>query len=177
MKKLGVLLANGFGLGLSPFASGTVGTLLAFPIVWAFCLLLEVPASGIWTFSGIMESPVRLVYQAVIAIGLSIVAIPICSVAEKHYKTKDDGRIVADEYLTFPICMIGLPWNPWVLLVAFLSCRFFDIIKPPPCNGLQSIGGGTGIVIDDVFASFYSLIFNHLFVWLILVRFVDLKVF
>jgi phosphatidylglycerophosphatase A len=177
MKKIAVLLANGFGLGLSPFASGTVGTLLALPIVWAFCRLLEVPASGIWSLAGILESPSSLVYQALIAIVLSVAAIPICSVAEKHYGTKDDGRIVADEYLTFPICMIGLPWIPWVLLTAFLSCRFFDIVKPPPCNGLQSIGGGTGIVIDDVFASFYSLIFNHAFVWLVLVRFVDLRVY
>jgi len=28
-----------------------------------------------------------------------------------------------------------------------------------------------------VFASFYSLIFNHAFVWLVLVRFVDLKIY
>jgi len=177
MKKIAVLLAHGFGLGLSPFASGTVGTLLALPIVWGFCRLLETPVDGVWTFAGILDSPIRLVYQGLIAIGLSIIAIPICSIAEKHYGTKDDGRIVADEYLTFPICMIGLPWNPWVLLIAFLSCRFFDITKPPPCNGLQSIGGGTGIVIDDVFASLYSLIFNHIVVWLVLARFVELKVF
>jgi phosphatidylglycerophosphatase A len=175
VKKIVVLLANGFGLGLSPVASGTVGTLLAFPIVWLFCRLLEVPADGgVWSFGAIIAQPVHLVYQALIAIVLSLIAIPICGVTEKVYGTKDDGRIVADEYLTFPICMIGLPWNPWVLAVAFLSCRFFDITKPPPANGLQGIGGGTGIVIDDVVASFYSLIFNHLFVWLVLARFVEL---
>jgi phosphatidylglycerophosphatase A len=28
------LLAMGFGTGLSPFAPGTVGTLLAFPLYW-----------------------------------------------------------------------------------------------------------------------------------------------
>jgi phosphatidylglycerophosphatase A len=175
MKKIAVLLANGFGLGLSPVASGTVGTLLAFPIVWAFCRILETPEGGVWTFGAVTASPQRLMYQVLIAVGLSLAAIPICGVAEKFYGTKDDGRIVADEYLTFPICMIGLPWNPWVLLVAFLSCRVFDIVKPPPANGLQGIGGGTGIVIDDVFASFYSLIFNHIFVWLVLARFVELK--
>ncbi len=175
MKKIAVLLANGFGLGLSPIASGTVGTLLAFPIVWGFCRLLEMPQGEVWTFSAVLAQRTGLMYQVLVAIALSLIAIPICGVAEKHYGTKDDGRVVADEYLTFPICMIGLPWNPWVLLVAFLSCRVFDIVKPPPANQLQSIGGGTGIVIDDVFASFYSLIFNHLFVWLVLARFVDIK--
>ncbi|MBT3194200.1 MAG: phosphatidylglycerophosphatase A [Verrucomicrobia bacterium] len=160
MKKLAVLLANGFGLGLSPIASGTVGTLLALPIVWLFCQLLEVSGGVVW--------------QCVIALGLSLLAIPICSVAEKHYGTKDDGRIVADEYLTFPICMIGLPWNPWVLLVAFLSCRFFDIVKPPPANQLQRIRGGFGIVVDDVMASLYSLAFNYLVFRFVLVKFVEL---
>ena len=122
-----------------------------------------------------LAQPGRLGIQVLMAAVLSLAAIPVCSVAEKYYGTKDDGRVVADEYLTFPICMIGLPWNPWVLLTAFLSCRFFDIIKPPPANALQSIGGGTGIVIDDVFASFYSLIFNQLFVWLVLAKFVELR--
>ena len=154
MKKFAVLLANGFGLGLSPVASGTVGTLLALPIVWFFCQLREVSGGIFW--------------QCGIALVLSLIAIPICSVAEKHYGTKDDGRIVADEYLTFPICMIGLPWNPWVLLIAFLSCRFFDIVKPAPANQLQRIHGGFGIVIDDVVASLYSLAFNVVVVHFVL---------
>jgi phosphatidylglycerophosphatase A len=161
MKKLAILLANGFGLGLSPVASGTVGTLLALPIVWFFCQLQEVSGGIFW--------------QCGIALVLSLIAIPICSVAEKHYGTKDDGRIVADEYLTFPICMIGLPWNPWVLLIAFLSCRFFDIVKPAPANQLQRIHGGFGIVIDDVVASLYSLAFNVVVVHFVLVRFVNIN--
>jgi len=161
MKKLAVLLANGFGLGLSPVASGTVGTLLALPIVWWFCQLLESPGG----MFGIL-------IQCAVAIALCLVAIPICSVAEKHYGTKDDGRIVADEYLTFPICMIGLPWNFWVLLIAFLSCRFFDIVKPAPANQLQRIHGGFGIVIDDVVASLYSLAFNVVVVHFVLGKFI-----
>jgi phosphatidylglycerophosphatase A len=161
MKKFALLLANGFGLGLSPVASGTVGTLLALPIVWFFCQLLEVSGAIFWQFG--------------VALVLSLIAIPICGVAEKHYGTKDDGRIVADEYLTFPICMIGLPWNPWVLLIAFLSCRFFDIVKPAPANQLQRIHGGFGIVIDDVVASLYSLAFNVVVVHFVLGDFINVN--
>jgi phosphatidylglycerophosphatase A len=148
-------LAVGLGLGLIPFASGTFGTLLALPIIWLFWVWIQVGVLG----------------QVVLGAVLSVLAIPICSVAERYYKTKDDGRIVADEYMTFPLCMIGLPWHPGVLIMAFLSCRFFDIAKPAPANQLQRVKGGTGIVIDDVVASLYSLLFNHAVYWLVLKRF------
>ena len=153
--RVAVWLATGFGLGLMPVASGTFGTLLALPIIWLLWAHWEI----------------GLVWQGVIAAGLSLAAIPVCSVAERYFGTKDDGRIVADEYMTFPLSMIGLPWNPWVLLTAFLSCRFFDIAKPAPANQLQRIKGGTGIVIDDVVASLYSLLFNHVVYWSVLKRF------
>jgi len=152
--RVAVMLATGLGLGLIPVASGTFGTLLALPIVWFF-----------WDKLGFHWG-----WQAALAAGLSVVAIPICGAAERHYGTKDDGRIVADEYLTFPLCMIGLPWNPWVVLMAFLTCRCFDIFKPAPANQLQAVKGGLGIVIDDVVASVYSLAVNHAIYWLILRR-------
>ncbi len=150
MKRISVFLACGFGLGYSPVASGTVGTLLAFPFVWGMSFLLDLPHGVLW--------------QTAFAILLCFIAIPICDAAENKYGGKDDGRIVADEYLTFPLCMIGLPFNPWVLLVAFLSCRFFDIVKIPPARNLENLSGGLGIVADDVAASLYSLAVNWLIV-------------
>jgi phosphatidylglycerophosphatase A len=154
-EKAALMLATGFGLGLAPVASGTFGTILALPLVWF-----------VWKWLNL-----GIGWQAGLGVVLSLVAIPVCGVAERQYGTKDDGRIVADEYMTFPLCMIGLPWNPWMVLVAFLSCRFFDIAKPAPADQLQRIKGGTGIVIDDVVASVYSLMFNHLVYWLVLHRF------
>jgi phosphatidylglycerophosphatase A len=99
-----------------------------------------------------------------------MVAVPICDAAEKHFGKKDPHCIVADEYLTFPISMIGLPvaWNTWwILPIAFVSNRFFDIVKLPPANQLQRLHGGLGIVIDDVFAALYSLAANHAVYYLI----------
>jgi phosphatidylglycerophosphatase A len=49
--------------------------------------------------------------------------------------------------------------------VAFVLSRINDIIKPPPARQLQSIRGGLGIVIDDVFASLYTLAMNHALVY------------
>ena len=144
-------LATGFGTGFSPFASGTVGTCIALPMVWA-----------VWQY--LPDWPLQLVF----AVALTLLAIPICGLAEKHYQTKDDGRIVADEYLIFPICMIGLPVQPVMLAVAFITARIFDIWKPQPANRLQSVKGGLGIVLDDVIAALYSLGVNHLVYHLIL---------
>jgi phosphatidylglycerophosphatase A len=146
--RIAVFFATGFGLGWSPVASGTFGSLPGVGIV-----LLVWPAP--WPL------------QALLALATSLCAIPLCDAAERHFGKKDDHRIVADEYLTFPICMIGLPLIPWVLGLAFLTNRFFDIIKPPPARGLQSLNGGLGIVSDDVFSSLYSLALNHGLYWLI----------
>lgn len=151
-KNIAVAAATGFGLGLSPIASGTTGTLLGIPII--FCL------APVWS------GPV--IWQICCGVVLAIAAVPLCDLAEKHFKRKDDGRIVADEYLTFPIGMIGLPICIPVLIMAFLTNRFFDIIKPPPARRLQNLPGGLGIVADDVVSALYSLALNHLVFWLLI---------
>lgn len=138
--------ATGFGLGLSPIASGTTGALLGVLII--FCL------STVWA------GPV--IWQIGCGVILTVAAVPLCDIAEKYFKRKDDGRIVADEYLTFPIGMIGLPICIPVLIMAFLTNRFFDIIKPPPARRLQNLPGGLGIVADDAVSVLYSLALNHI---------------
>lgn len=144
-KYLAVAAATGFGLGLSPFASGTTGALLGIPLM--FCL------SAVWT------GPI--VWQICCCVILAVAALPLCDVAEKHFNRKDDRRIVADEYLTFPICMIGLPICIPALGLAFITNRIFDILKPPPAGWAQKLPGGFGIVADDTISALYSLALNH----------------
>ena len=143
-------LATGFGLGLAPVASGTFGSLLGLPLVYALAWLA-------WP------------WQVLATATLAVCAVPICGVAERVLGKKDDGRIVADEWMVLPVSFIGLPvleiarGGGWWLLPAFwLSTRVFDILKPPPARQLQSLHGGAGIVIDDVFAALYALAANHL---------------
>lgn len=80
---------------------------------------------------------------------------------ERQFGVKDDLRIVADEYLTFPLRMIGLLATAGALLLAFLTHRLCDILKPPPARSLQRLPGGWGIVLDDVIASVYALALNY----------------
>lgn len=140
-------VASGFGLGWIPVASGTFGTLPGVLIVVLLWPVLPMPA-----------------LQTAVALVLAAIAIPICGAAERSFGRKDDQRIVADEFLTFPICMIGLPvtldhW--WLVVMAFITFRICDILKPPPAHQLQRLHGGLGVVADDVFAALYSLGINH----------------
>jgi len=146
--RLTLLSATGFGLGLSSVASGTTGALLGIALAAALCGLS-------WPL------------QAAGAALLAAAAVPVCDRAERLLGVKDDRRIVADEYLTFPICTIGLPWpgRPGWLLVAFVVSRVLDVIKPPPAWQAQRLRGGLGVVADDVLSSLYALALNHALYW------------
>ena len=144
-KKLTLLLASGFGIGLvAPFAPGTFGSLPGLVLAYGVTMLplwLQIPLCTL----------------------LTILAVPICDVAEKILGIKDDGRISADEWMLFPLAVIGLPlaglpW--WEVALFFIVVRFVDIVKPYPCRRLQSIPGGRGIVVDDFVANLYSLAIN-----------------
>ena len=143
MKNLIKWIAVGFGTGLSPVMPGTVGTLVGLPLAWG---IMQIPCW--WSQSGF-------------CLAMAILAIPICEVAEKMIGGKDPGCIVADEYLTLPITVIGLT-SPWALLSGFILHRIFDITKPPPIRQLQNIHGGFGIVIDDFLAASIALDLNPL---------------
>jgi phosphatidylglycerophosphatase A len=149
-KRVAVALATGFGLGLSPVASGTVGSLLGVPLAYAVAPL---------TWPG----------QAAAVTLMILAAIPVCHTAERVFGKKDDGRVVADEYVTLPLCLIGIPWtaNLWLLPVAFVVHRVLDIWKPAPARQMQQIPGGPGIVLDDVVSSLYGLGIMHALWWAI----------
>lgn len=152
MIKLRTWLASGFGLGFAPFASGTFGSLPGLPLAWAINTYMGVPG------------------QIIAGLLLTLFAIWVCDVAEKAFGRKDPGQCVADEYLTFPICMIGLPvfGQPHglvIMAIAFVTNRVCDIIKPWPARGLQRLPSGLGITIDDAFACVYSLGLNHAIYW------------
>jgi phosphatidylglycerophosphatase A len=151
--------ATWFGLGYAPVASGTFGALPGALIAYGSAVAAQRSGAGVaWQVAG----------QALFALALSALAIPICGAAERLFGRKDDGRIVADETLTFPLCTIGLPLahgGAWMLAVAFVVNRACDVIKPPPARRLQELEGGLGIVIDDFIACLYALAINHAICW------------
>ena len=145
VRKLVLFIASGGGLGLvAPFAPGTFGSLAGVALAYA------VTALPLWA-----QIPAALV--------LTLAAIPVCTAAERILGVKDDGRITADEWMLFPVAVIGLPLAalPWPMMaVFFVVVRLVDIVKPCPARRLQSLPGGRGIVIDDFIANLYALAIN-----------------
>ena len=132
-------LATGFGLGLAPVAPGTFGSLIGLPLAW-------------WLLGRSTGQ------QAVIIALMLIAAVPVCHIAAWHYDGLDHGSIVADEYVAFPLAVLGLKAarHPLVLALAFGVYRFFDALKPPPIHLAEYVTGGLGIVFDDVIAALVS---------------------
>ena len=127
-------LAFGFGSGLSPKAPGTMGTIAAIPLWY---LLVQLPPQA---------------YLLVVAI-CAIVGIFICGSAADKLGVHDHGGIVWDEFVGFWVTMAFLPVSYVSVIVGFTLFRLFDIFKPWPISWLdKNIGGGLGIMIDDVVA-------------------------
>jgi len=56
------------------------------------------------------------------------------------------------------LSVLLVPRTPVVLLVAFLLFRLFDIWKPYPAYQSQALGGGLGVMVDDLIAGLYALV-------------------
>ena len=71
---------------------------------------------------------------------------------------EDSQSIVIDEVVGIFVTLSLVPVRPLSYAIGFLAFRVFDIIKPFPV-GLadRHIGGGFGVMLDDVLAAIYAL--------------------
>ena len=134
-------VALGFGAGLSPFAPGTFGTLVAIPIA----LLLDAHAS-------------EMAFAAVIVV-LFVLGTWSAQVTGRALRVPDHGSIVIDEVAAFLLVLFFTGVTPLRIAVAFALFRFFDIVKPPPIRQLDAaMKNGLGVMLDDVLAALYALV-------------------
>lgn len=139
-------LAIGFGSGLMPKAPGTFGTLAAIPV---YLMLIQF---DLWVFIGVTCL-------------VSILGIYICNYTSKALGVHDHSGIVIDEIAGYLITMIAVPFDWKWIIAGFILFRFFDILKPWPISWLdKKVGGGFGIMIDDVLAGLFSLLCLHLII-------------
>ena len=134
-------IALGFGAGLSPFAPGTAGTLVAWAAAWALSEFL--PPAGI------------------LALGAAafLVGIWACGVTGRHLGVPDHGAMVWDEIAAFLLVLALVPREFAWQATAFAVFRFFDIAKPQPVRYFeQRYGGGFGVMFDDLVAAGYTLL-------------------
>ena len=144
MTRLLLLLATGFGVGYSPFAPGTMGTLVAIPI---YLFLSRIPFP---------------LYELTL-VAFFFLSSWISENAQKHFGKQDDQRIVIDEIIGFLITMLWIPKTTRFIIIGFILFRFFDILKPIPIRRIErKFKGGFGVVLDDVVAGVYANIILHL---------------
>ena len=144
MKYFFLLLATGFGVGYSPVAPGTLGTLLAIVVYYFLSNIL---------------SPV---YEITL-VGFFFLSVWISENAERFFGKKDDQRIIIDEVIGFLITMLWVPKTILFVIIGFFLFRFFDILKPFPIRRLEKgFRGGFGVVLDDVVAGVYANIMIRL---------------
>jgi phosphatidylglycerophosphatase A len=129
-----LFLGLGFGSGLSPFAPGTAGTLVAL----LFVPLLALLSTG---------------YLLAVLLIASLTGIYICAYSARKLGAKDPSSIVWDEFVGLWIALAGFPVSFFWLLSGFVVFRCFDIFKPWPISVLdRKVPGGLGIMLDDILA-------------------------
>lgn len=140
------LITSG-GLGLSPFASGTVGTLggvaLAITLQW-LC-----PGNEIWAWS----------------IAAAVLCLWGCLQSDYVARTwpkKDPGQFVLDEVVGYLVTLITFALITGDIPMAmghagaFFWFRLFDVWKPQPTRWLEGLPGAWGIMLDDQMAGIYA---------------------
>jgi len=152
MRRCILFLASGGFVGYIPFASGTFGTLVAFPIYWLFepWRHLSVPLY-------------LLTWVAAVAL-----ACWIAGRAEALLGEHDSGVIVIDEivgYLAATLFLAPTWEHTWL---AFFVFRALDVLKPFPAGAIdRRMPGGAGVVLDDVVSGLYSNVITRvLAAWL-----------
>ena len=147
--KLANIFATYFGLGLSPKAPGTMGSLGTLPLAYALIY-----------YGGFRA----LIIAAVIIFILGVMA---TDVVIKETKITDPSKVVIDEtvgqLLSFAVvayidveALIG--WQSmFFYLAGFVLFRFFDILKMGPVKYFDSkVLNAYGVMLDDVCAGIFA---------------------
>ena len=92
-------------------------------------------------------------YYALFCAAFLPFSIWIAGLAAGSYAVHDDPRIVIDEIIGYWIALLFLDRTPFNMAAAFVLFRLLDTLKPWPIRALdRNVGGGFGIIIDDVVA-------------------------
>lgn len=137
MRKLILFAATGAGVGYSPVAPGTAGSVI-----------------GLGLYAAL--TPLSTGLYAVALGGVSAAAVWIAGRAERLLGNHDDGRIVIDEVAGMLTSLAFLPARLDVALAGFVLFRLFDVWKPPPARRAERLPGGMGVVVDDLVAGVYA---------------------
>lgn len=126
------------GIGYSPIAPGTLGSIAATIIYWYF-----LPEGG-WIWLAIL-------------ISLSLIGVRTSQITEQEFQIKnndvsahDPSIIVFDEVAGVLFALFAIPKEFVLVLLALILFRVFDILKPFPVKKFENLPHGWGIMMDDI---------------------------
>lgn len=139
------IISTACGSGYFPWGPGTMGAVFAIA-VWlpmflfmSYCSWVLVTASLVVVFTtlGVWSS----------------------TVAEQYWG-EDPSRVVIDEVVGMWITLLAVPRDAkwYIILVAFVLFRFFDMVKPLGVRKMENLKSGYGIMADDILAGVYGAI-------------------
>ncbi len=135
------LIATWFGIGRAPVAPGTWGSAAALPFGWLMASWL----GPIWLFAA--------------AAVVFVVGWWSADVYAARFDAEDPGEVVVDEVAGQLVALAVVPTDPVYYAAAFVLFRIADIWKPWPVSlAERRLGGGLGIMADDMLAGGYAAI-------------------
>jgi phosphatidylglycerophosphatase A len=134
------VLATWFGAGLLPKAPGTWGSAAALPFAW-------------WLAGA--GGPTLLLAAAVGCFAVGWVA---SAVYVRLSGADDPSEVVIDEVAAQWLVLVPAPLDPVLYLAGFALFRVLDITKPWPAGWAdRTVGGGLGVMLDDVLAALWGV--------------------
>ena len=133
------IVATWFGAGLARKAPGTWGSIAALPFAWAI---------QYWAGSAGLVLAAMLVF--LIGWAASNRLVDTMGIEDPQIIVVDE---VAGQWLTLACGPLSIP----AYLIGLLLFRAADITKPFPASWAdRRVGGGLGVMLDDILAAFYS---------------------
>lgn len=141
-----------FGIGNSKYAPGTVASFIT-------CLMY------IWFYN----SQFNIIFLILIVFIISIFSVYSIDYFKNSFSEIDSKEIVIDEFIgqSIPVLTIysfieenNLNHFIFYTLLSFILFRIFDVWKPYPIKMVdEKIKNGFGVILDDIIAGFYSVVF------------------
>jgi len=134
------VLAVWFGCGHLPLMPGTWGTLGAIPLY-------------------LLVRPLGLAAVAATAVVVTLVGLWAAGDVERRLGGKDPQIVCIDEVAGVFVTWLAAPPTWRGLLAGVVLFRIFDQTKPWPARAAERLGGGAGVMLDDVAAGVWGAAF------------------
>lgn len=138
MKTIIKIVSSGLCLGYIPVMPGTFGSII-----------------GVLVYLQLHDSRPLLILAT---LQLFLLGLLTASRAQSIFCKKDSPKIVIDEIASMCLVLVFVRYSAFMVILAFILFRIYDITKPPPAKRLAMLPASAGIMLDDLVAALYAII-------------------